>query len=248
MAKENVLNLSSLKDQVYEYLRLQMKKGEIKPGSVINMDLTCRKLGVSRTPLRDALIQLEMEGFVTILPRRGVVVNMLTTQDIKDFYQIIGALESTAIISASQIIKKSDIRRMQMLNEGMRKALQKNSFEAFHAKNLMFHDVYIGLSGNKVLKKTVDVLKKRLYDFPRQEKWIKEWEESSTKEHQQLVNMMAEGKLLDAANFIRDVHWSFKVQEKYIRRYYPLDDEYKIYETNRLYRAIVRREWQNREP
>ncbi len=67
MAKESILNLKSLKDQVYEYLREQLHKGKIKPGSVINMDGTSRKLGISKTPLRDALIQLEMEGFVTIL-------------------------------------------------------------------------------------------------------------------------------------------------------------------------------------
>ena len=76
-----------------------------------------------------------------------------------------------------------------------------------------------------MLKKTVDILKKRLYDFPRQEKWIKEWEEASTGEHQKLVKLLSEGRFLDAANFIRDVHWSFKVQKKFIRKYYPIDKE-----------------------
>ncbi len=239
MAKENVLNLTSLKDQIYEYLRLQMKKGEIGPGSVINMNSTCEKLGVSRTPLRDALIRLEMEGFVTILPRRGVVVNVLTVQDIKDFYQIIGALESTAIISASTTIKESHLNRMRKLNEGMKKALKEDDFDAFYAKNLKFHDVYLSLSGNKILMKTIDVLKKRLYDFPRQERWVKEWEESSTKEHRKLINFMTEGKFLEAANFIRDVHWSFKVQEKYIRKYYPVNNGIEGYEDNKLLKAAM---------
>jgi DNA-binding GntR family transcriptional regulator len=83
MVEKPILNLKSLKDQVYEYLREQMHRGEILPGSVINMDETARKLGVSKTPLRDALLQLEMEDFVSILPRRGVVVNVLTLQDKK---------------------------------------------------------------------------------------------------------------------------------------------------------------------
>ena len=90
--KKNILNLKSLKEQVYEYLREQLHKGKIRPGSFINMDETSRKLGISKTPLRDALIQLEMEGFITILPRKGVYVNVLTLQDIKDYYQVIGAL------------------------------------------------------------------------------------------------------------------------------------------------------------
>jgi DNA-binding GntR family transcriptional regulator len=102
--KKGIINLSSLKEQVYEYLRHQMKIGKLRPGAAIDVRATSEKLGVSKTPLRDALIQLEMEGFVKILPRRGVVVNALTIQDIKDIYQIVGALESTAIITAADYL------------------------------------------------------------------------------------------------------------------------------------------------
>ncbi len=225
MAKTGIINLSSLKDQVYEYLRHQMKIGEILPDSVINMDSTSKKLGVSKTPLRDALLQLEREGFVTILPRRGVIVNKLTLQDIKDYYQILGALESTAIIAASESLKASDIKKMEKLNEGMKRAIEKDNFDAFYERNLMFHDVYINQAGNRMLRRTVDILKKRLYDFPRRKGYIKEWEETSIKEHQQLLNLLAEGKFLDAANFIRDVHWSFKVQKKFIKKYYPTEEK-----------------------
>ncbi len=220
MAKASIINLSSLKDQVYEYLRYQMKIGEIQPGSFINMDSTSKKLGVSKTPLRDALLQLEMEGFVTILPRRGVIVNKLTLQDIKDYYQIIGALESTAIIGSSETLRISDIKKMDRLNGEMEKAIDRDNFDVFYEKNLMFHDAYINQAGNKMLRRTVDILKKRLYDFPRQKGYIKEWEEASIKEHQKLVNLLADGKFLEASNFIRDVHWSFNVQERFIKKYY----------------------------
>lgn len=225
MAKESILNLASLKEQVYEYLRLQMKKGELRPGYFINMDRTSEKLGVSKTPLRDALLQLEMEGFVTILPRRGVVVNELTLHEIKDYYQIIGALESITLLSSSPHITQSDIQKMEKLNESMKKAIDRDNFDSYYAHNLNFHDVYINLSGNRMLKNTVNTLKKRLYDFPRPEKYVKEWEEASIIEHQKLVNLIRKNKFLDAANFIRDVHWSFEVQEKYIKKYYSLNPE-----------------------
>jgi DNA-binding GntR family transcriptional regulator len=55
MAKKNLLNIKSLKEQVYECLRKQINKRELKPGSSINMDATSKKLGISKTPLRDAL-------------------------------------------------------------------------------------------------------------------------------------------------------------------------------------------------
>ncbi|MCG2817221.1 MAG: GntR family transcriptional regulator, partial [Candidatus Aminicenantes bacterium] len=68
MTGPSFLNLLSLKDQVYDYLRERMKKGELRPGAAINTDETSERLGISKTPLRDALIRLEVEGFVTILP------------------------------------------------------------------------------------------------------------------------------------------------------------------------------------
>jgi len=225
MEKKGILNAVSLKEQVYDYLRYQMKKGKIRPGSVINMDATSKKLGVSKTPLRDALIQLEMEGFVKILPRRGVIVNALTIEDIKDYYQILGALENTAIISASSYIKEADVKKMEKLNESMKSALKRDDFNSYYERNLRFHDVYISLSGNGVLKKTVDVLKKRLYDFPRKAGYIREWEEASVLEHQRLIDLLAGKNFKEAADFIRDVHWSFSVQEKFIKKYYSVKME-----------------------
>jgi DNA-binding GntR family transcriptional regulator len=220
MTKKTILNLASLKDQVYEYLRSQMRVGELMPGDVIDMNVTSQKLGVSKTPLRDALVRLETEGFVNIMARKGVLVNVLTVEDIREIYQILGALESTAIIAASGIISKREVDRLIKLNEGMRKALEKDDFSDYYKKNLKFHDVFLELSGNNMLRKTADVLKKRLYDFPRRAGYVKEWEQSSIKEHQQLVAFISAKKYLEAADFIRDVHWSFNVQERFIKLYY----------------------------
>lgn len=75
MHVNGILNLKSLKEQVYEYLQDQLENGALLPDSSINMGETGQKLGVSRIPLKDALLQLEMERFVSVLPRRGVVVN-----------------------------------------------------------------------------------------------------------------------------------------------------------------------------
>ena len=226
MAKKSILNLASLKDQVYEYLRHQMKIGELKPGSVIDMNATSEKLGVSKTPLRDALIRLEMEGFVSILPRRGVVVNVLTVQDIKEFYQILGALESTAIIKAASKIDEKIIEKMKKLNEVMSKAIARDNFDSYYDRNVKFHDIYMDLAGNKTLKDLAHVLKKRLYDFPRREGYIKQWEESSIEEHEDFIRLLEKKEFEKAAEFIRDIHWSFGVQEKFIREYYSDNPEY----------------------
>ena len=221
MDPKPLLNVKSLKEQVYEYLRDQMRHGGILPGSAIDMEETSKKLGVSKTPLRDALLQLEMENFVTILPRRMVVVNALTEQDIRSYYEIIGALESMALLKASERMKPSHIEAMAALNDDMARTVAAGDFDTYYDKNLAFHDIFLDLCGNTSLVKIVNNLKKRLYDFPRLKGFVKEWEETSVGEHRALVDLLRAGRSQEAANHIRDVHWSFEVQERFVRRYYP---------------------------
>jgi len=220
--KKPLLDIRSLKTQVYEYLREEMHQGRLLPGSVINMDETSRMLGVSKTPLRDALLQLEMENFVTILPRRSVVVKPLGTADIKSCYEIIGALEATAVLLARGGLTEASLKTMEKLSEGMRKALAEDDFDLYYERNLKFHDTYLNACGNEFLVRIVRNLKKRLYDFPRPEAWVKEWEEASCGEHETLLGFLRQGRFDEAARYIRDVHWSYRVQERYILRYYPV--------------------------
>ncbi len=220
MPDKPILNVKSLKEQVYDYLREQLRSGEILPGSAINLDGTSRKLGVSRTPLRDALLQLEAEGFVTIYPRRGVIVNVLSLQDIKNYYQIIGALESTAVLQAFDKIGEDEIRTMEGIIAGMKKAIEFADFDLYYEKNLALHDVYLAGCGNENLVRLVRTLKRRLYDFPRERGFVKEWELASIAEHTELLELLKQRKAAEAATYVRDVHWSYQVQEKYINQYY----------------------------
>jgi DNA-binding GntR family transcriptional regulator len=217
---KGLINVKSLKEQVYNYLRQQFQKHRLQPGAVINMEATAKKLGISKTPLRDALIQLEMEGFVTISPRRGIFVNALPLSEIREFYQVIGALESSALQEAFSKLGTAGIKKMDGLNRQMQKAIERNDFDLFYEKNLLFHNCFIDPCGNKTLIRIIGNLKKRLYDFPQQRQWIKEWEESSIREHQEIVDFLAAGDAQSAAIFLRDVHWSFAFQEKFIRKYY----------------------------
>jgi DNA-binding GntR family transcriptional regulator len=217
---KGAINVKSLKEQVYEYLRQQFQKHRLQPGTMINMEATAKKLGISKTPLRDALLQLEMEGFVTISPRRGIYVSSLPLAEIREFYQVIGALESAALQEAFAKMGQAGIKKMDALNRQMQAAVDRGDFDLFYEKNLLFHDCFIALSANKTMARIINNLKKRLYDFPRQRQWIKEWEESSIGEHQEIVDFLAAGDPAAAALFLRDVHWSYEVQEKYIRKYY----------------------------
>jgi DNA-binding GntR family transcriptional regulator len=220
-----MLNTKSLREQVYEYLRDEIHNRKLLPGATININEISQQLGISKTPLRDAIIQLEIEGFVTILPRRGVKVKKLSLQEIKDSYQIVGALEGTVIIDVFERIGKSHISRLEKLNAKQIKALDRKEYDRYYKLNLDFHSIFLDLSDNKTLKSIVMPAKQRLYDFPRRG-YIKEWELNNLKEHNQFIELIKKKDRLGAAAIIRDVHWSFKVQEKYIRQFYPTANEF----------------------
>ena len=101
-----------LRTQVYEFLRTELKEENLQPGMFISINQLIVQLGISRTPLRDALLQLQTEGFVTFLPQRGIRINELSQQDIEDFYEMLGALDSRALLSVIDKIGSKEIDGM----------------------------------------------------------------------------------------------------------------------------------------
>ena len=214
------LNHASLRAQVYDVLRADLDAGALLPGATISLDEVAGRLGVSRTPLREALLRLELEGFVTIKPRSGVVVRTLTERDIRNLYQMIGALEASVLLVERERLTRDRIVAMRAANDAMREALDADDFDLYYSANLALHDGYLRLSRNAELVHQVTVMKQRLYDFPRKRTFVKEWEQASTGEHDRIVAALERGDAAEAARLVRDVHWSFAVQERFIRRYY----------------------------
>lgn len=224
LAEPKVL-VRSLREQVYDWLRRRLDDGRLAPGSSLDLDAIALELGVSRTPLRDALIQLECEGFVEILPRRGVRVARVTLDDVRDLYQLVGALEAAALREVGSRLSDREIERMAELDRGMARALDERDFARFYELNLGLHDVFLDRCENEELVRTVRTLKHRLYDFPRRRDWVEEWERRSIDEHERIIALLRAGEIEAAADFLRDVHWSFEVQEPFIRRYHADAEE-----------------------
>jgi len=210
----------SLREQVYDFLRDEMSKGGLQPSAFLDLNELADRLGVSRTPLREALLNLESQGFVTVLPRRGFVINELTLDDIRHFYEIIGALEAAALRSVGYTLVPDDFARMRALDDQMKQAVAARDFDRYYQANLAFHDVYLTRSDNKRLVAQVQLLKRRLYDWPRRQQMLQAWEEHSVVEHEEFLSLLERGLIEAAADHLQHVHWSFTVQERYIRAYY----------------------------
>lgn len=214
-----MLNVKCLREQVYEYLRDQIERGKLKPGASLNLSEISTELGISKTPLRDALIQLESEGFVNILPRRGVVVRTVSLDDIKEAYEVVGALEGAVINTVFDQIREEHLNKMQKINDQMRQAVIKDDFSIHYQMNINFHDIFVNLSNNMALRRIIMPFKQLLYDFPRR-RYVKEWELRNADEHDQFMEFIRQGDRESAVRVMKDVHWSYSVQEAYIRKFY----------------------------
>ncbi len=108
MEKEKLMAKYGLRDYVYEHLRRKIRKGEIERSEILTINQLCIELDISRTPIREAIAQLENEGFVTILPQRGIKIRELNRKEFLEIYQILGALESSLILTCSHLMGKKE--------------------------------------------------------------------------------------------------------------------------------------------
>ena len=204
-----------LRVQVYDYLQEQMRIGALIPGASISVNTMIKELGVSRTPLREALLLLQEQGFVTIQPQRGVSINNLTLEDVKDIYEILGGIESRVILSVFSKIGSREIQLMQKLNQKIESTLEEDDIVKHNLANIQFHDVFLNLSENNRLLRYVKNLKMQLYDFPRRD-YGKQWNMKNLHEHKEFVKLIQEAKALDAADYLRDIHWAFESPDSFV--------------------------------
>lgn len=204
----NILNYSGpqlLRTQVYEYLRKELKEENLKPGMFISINQMIKQLGISRTPLRDALLQLQTEGFVTFLPQRGIRINELSQQDIEDLYEMLGALDSRALLSVVDTIGSEEIDKMKKINHEMLTNIAGTKFSRYWDLNTLFHDVYLSLSMNVPLLNQINILRRRLFEFGKKD-WSRKMRQMNFDEHLTMIELIEKREAVKAADFMRDFH------------------------------------------
>jgi len=208
MVPSNLNHHQLLRSQVYEYLREALRKGKMKPGMFISINQVVKELGMSRTPLRDALLQLQTEGFVTFLPQRGIRINTIDDSDLVDIYEMLGALDSRALLSVCGKIGSREVAKMKKINEQMLKVIHKKKFDRYFELNRDFHNVYLDLSTNKPLLNQVNILRQRLFEFGAKVDWLEKVPQLLYTEHLTMIDLIETGRCREAAEFMRDVHCS----------------------------------------
>ncbi len=199
-------NFQLLRSQVYEHLRMELRQQNLKPGMFVTINQLSQQLGINRTPLRDALLQLQVEGFVTFLPQRGIQINEVSGKDLEDIYEVLGALDSRALLSVFDEITSERIQKMKQINEEMYQARSSEDNNRYFELNNSFHNVYLELSKNKLLLAQLNILRQRLFDFGAKGEWIEKVRELNYQEHFKLIALIEQGNAKVVADFIRDTH------------------------------------------
>ena len=146
-----IQNPRNLKEAVYRRLKGSFVRGEIPPGSKLPEIQMAKKLGVSRTPLREAMNRLEQDGFVEIIPRRGAFVKKHSLQEILESLELREVLEGLAVRLAARHAEPEMIREMKACFRGFTHRNVERSLPAYAQQNIRFHHLIIQASQNRKL-------------------------------------------------------------------------------------------------
>ncbi len=160
---EPLVDAHSLRDQVYDILKNMIILREIQPGKKVPEEELCRKLGVSRTPIRETLCRLENEGIVKIIPRRGAFVVEQSKQTVREILEIREALEGLVARLATQNMDGRTAERVRnSLAHADRIAASDPKLAKYTHADIEFHDLLLKACNNQMLQNMMQVVNAHL--------------------------------------------------------------------------------------
>lgn len=154
-----------LRDEVFNTLRERILKGTLKPGERLMEIHLANQLGVSRTPIREAIRMLELEGLVKMVPRKGAQVSKISREDLQDVLEVRKALDTLAVKLACERITEDEIAKLKDAEMEFERILKTGDTTQIAEADVAFHDVIQMASKNKRLKNMISNLAERIYRY-----------------------------------------------------------------------------------
>ncbi len=158
MRRKQIERHQTLREKILETIRDAILKGTLKPGERVSEPELADRFGISRTPIREAFRQLESEGYLTVIPRKGAVVASLSERDIEEFYAIKIILEGFAAKMAAEKLTTKDIERLETINDRLQQLADAGNVKNFFRVHNEFHEVFIKAAGNEKLYEMISQL------------------------------------------------------------------------------------------
>ena len=200
-------------DVVFQTLRQAILRGELKPGERLMEIHLAQKLGVSRTPVREAIRKLELEGLVLMIPRKGAIVAEITVQDLEDVLEVRMALEELAVKIACKRITQEQLEEIKRRSAEFCKTLYGDDVAACAQADMAFHDAIYEATGNRRLVQILNNLREQMYRYRME--YLKDRQSHSllVKEHEEIVQGLTER---DADRALRVTNSHIERQRDYI--------------------------------
>ena len=160
--QENMDEFLPLREVVFKTLRQSILTGELKPGERLMEIHLAEKLGVSRTPIREAIRKLELEGLVTMIPRRGAEVAKISEKNLKDVLEVRTCLDSLAVRLACQRITDEQIDDLKKACDDFVLATKTGEATAITKADVKLHDVIVRATGNERLQQMINTLSEQM--------------------------------------------------------------------------------------
>lgn len=154
-----------LRDVVFNTLRQAILKGEMEPGERLMEITLANKLGVSRTPIREAIRKLELEGLVNMIPRRGAIVASISEKDMRDVLEVRITLEELAVKLAIKNMNQEDLDMLKAAGKEFENAVISKDIVEIVEADVRFHDIIYNRTENARLIQIINNLREQMYRY-----------------------------------------------------------------------------------
>ena len=175
-----------LREVVFNTLRRAILKGELKPGERLMEIALAERLGVSRTPIREAMRKLEQEGLVVMVPRRGAQVANITEKDLNDVLDVRMALENMAIEKACQYMTGEEMDSLREAVENFENMIEEGNLIELAEADVKFHEIIYKAANNKRLNQVLNNLREQIYRYRMEYLKEEDMRKVLVKEHEEI--------------------------------------------------------------
>lgn len=178
-----------LRDVVFNTLRQAILTGDLKPGERLMEIHLANKLGVSRTPIREAIRKLELEGLVTMIPRRGAEVAQITEKSMNDVLEVRRSMDALCAELACDRISEQELVALEKACDDFAEAVKTKDIRKIAQADVALHDIIVQATGNRRLVQLINNLSEQMYRY--RFEYLKD-----TSRHQSLIvehRMICEG-------------------------------------------------------
>ncbi|MEG3593665.1 MAG: GntR family transcriptional regulator [Pseudomonadota bacterium] len=175
-----------------ERLRLLIESGELAPGTRLNETELCEDMGVSRTPLREAVRSLATEGLIELQPNRGAIVSVVTEEDVTEILPIMASLEGLGGRLAATHMEPAKIIQVRQIHDQMISHYKNNDMEKYFETNRLIHELISEGSGNQTLVDTLQSLSAKVHRARFTSQMTRESWDMAVSEHEEIIAALEE--------------------------------------------------------